>query len=466
MYDAVILGAGMSGLAAGIRLAHFGKRVCILERHTAIGGLNSFYRAGGRDYDVGLHAMTNYREPGAGHGPLMRVCRQLRLSRDELALAPQTGSAIVFPGVRLEFTNDFEHLRAEVHRQFPSQKDGFERLVAGLADYGDLGKPHVAHSAREAVAGWIDDPFLAEMLFCPLLFYGGPRPHDLDFGQFSILFRSIYMEGFARPLAGIRPLLKLLVRKFKDLGGELRLGAGVRTIVSAKGAAKALVLDNGEEMPVRCLLSSAGWRETMQVCRPADPALPAAGEISFVESISILNVAPATLGLDRTVTFFNDSPRFRYGRPDDLVDLHSGVICIPNNFAYDEPMPAGCVRLTALANFDRWNDLDAQAYGDAKREWHRRMIASATRFVPDFQASVVATDFFTPRTIWRFTGHENGAVYGCPEKCYDGTTPLKNVFLCGTDQGMVGIVGTLVSGIGIANRYVLMNDDNRGEAKE
>jgi len=94
------------------------------------------------------------------------------------------------------------------------------------------------------------------------------------------------------------------------------------------------------------------------------------------------------------------------------------------------------------------------------------MIASATRFVPDFQASVVATDFFTPRTIWRFTGHENGAVYGCPEKCYDGTTPLKNVFLCGTDQGMVGIVGTLVSGIGIANRYVLMNDDNRGEAKE
>ena len=42
-YDAAIIGAGMSGLAAGIRLAYYQKSVCILERHTTIGGLNSFY---------------------------------------------------------------------------------------------------------------------------------------------------------------------------------------------------------------------------------------------------------------------------------------------------------------------------------------------------------------------------------------------------------------------------------------
>ncbi|HUG12350.1 MAG TPA: FAD-dependent oxidoreductase, partial [Opitutaceae bacterium] len=49
-YDAIIIGAGMSGLAAGIRLAHFGKRVVILERHNAIGGLNSFYSIDGRKF--------------------------------------------------------------------------------------------------------------------------------------------------------------------------------------------------------------------------------------------------------------------------------------------------------------------------------------------------------------------------------------------------------------------------------
>ena len=54
MYDTIIIGAGMSGLAAGIRLAHYQRRVCILERHRAIGGLNSFYGRGGRTFDVGL----------------------------------------------------------------------------------------------------------------------------------------------------------------------------------------------------------------------------------------------------------------------------------------------------------------------------------------------------------------------------------------------------------------------------
>ncbi|MHC4065650.1 MAG: FAD-binding protein, partial [Planctomycetota bacterium] len=37
-YDVVIIGAGMSGLAAGIRLAYFDQRVCILERHEVYGG--------------------------------------------------------------------------------------------------------------------------------------------------------------------------------------------------------------------------------------------------------------------------------------------------------------------------------------------------------------------------------------------------------------------------------------------
>ncbi len=47
-YDAIIIGAGMSGLAVGIRLAYFGRRVCILEKHYAFCGLNSYYKLDGR----------------------------------------------------------------------------------------------------------------------------------------------------------------------------------------------------------------------------------------------------------------------------------------------------------------------------------------------------------------------------------------------------------------------------------
>ena len=87
MYDAVIIGAGMSGLAAGIRLAHYDKRVCILERHKMVGGLNSYYRQGGRNYDVGLHAITNYAKKGVRTGPLSRMLRHLRLKWEEIGRA-------------------------------------------------------------------------------------------------------------------------------------------------------------------------------------------------------------------------------------------------------------------------------------------------------------------------------------------------------------------------------------------
>ena len=72
-YDTIIIGAGMSGLAAGIRLAYYDQKVCVLERHTTIGGLNVFYRLRGRDYDVGLHAVTNFTPRGAKKGLLKRL---------------------------------------------------------------------------------------------------------------------------------------------------------------------------------------------------------------------------------------------------------------------------------------------------------------------------------------------------------------------------------------------------------
>ena len=77
------------------------------------------------------------------------------------------------------------------------------------------------------------------------------------------------------------------------------------------------------------------------------------------------------------------------------------------------------------------------------------------RFVADFRSRVIANDTFTPTTIKRFTGHVNGAVYGAPDKRPSGTTHLKNLFICGTDQGLVGIIGAMFSGIVMANRHLL-----------
>ena len=455
MYDTIIIGAGMSGLAAGIRLANYQRRVCILERHSAIGGLNSFYGRGGRLYDVGLHAITNFTPKGTRQGPLARLLRQLRIAWDEWSLSPQVGSAIMFPGATLEFSNDPGLLESEVQRHFPRQIDQFRRLVAALVSYDQLEQPAAGRSAREVVGGILDDPLLMEMIFCPVLFYGSACAHDMTFGQFSIIFRAIFLEGLARPMAGVRLILKRLVRKFRDLGGELRLRAGVRRIVAADGRADRVVLEDGTELQAQSILSSAGWPETMQLCGDVPAAQQPAGGLSIVESISVLDRQPRDLGHQRTLVFFNDSETFHYEKPAAAADLRSGVICSPNNFAYGEPLGEGLMRVTALGNYDRWTGLDAAAYKLQKLRWYERMVASAVRFVPDFRSAVIDTDMFTPVTIRRYTGHAEGAIYGAAEKRYDGTTHLSNLYVCGNDQGLVGIVGAILSGIGIANRYLL-----------
>ena len=89
------------------------------------------------------------------------------------------------------------------------------------------------------------------------------------------------------------------------------------------------------------------------------------------------------------------------------------------------------------------------------------MQRSARRLLPPLvsddalAAATLTTDMFTPRTITKFTGHLGGAIYGATVKHRQGRTSLDNLYLCGTDQGFLGIVGAMLSGISMANYHIL-----------
>jgi phytoene dehydrogenase-like protein len=462
-YDVAIIGAGLSGLAAGIRLAHFGRKVCIFERHNAVGGLNGFYSLGGRKYDVGLHAVTNFVPAGVKGTPLGKILRQLRIDRDEFALCPQKGSRVAFgqAGERvLRFSNDFGLLESEVAARFPGEVEGFRR-IAEFVRATPLAGAGGSASARAFIRTLISDPVLEDMLLCPLMFYGSAREDDMDLGQFAIMFRALYLEGFARPLEGVRVMMRVLLEKYREAGGERRMKCGVRSIIAREGRAAALVLDSGEEITATHVLSSIGAAETGALLGGREPK---GRRLGYVETISVLKVPPAALGWgDDTIVFFNDSDRFTYRDPDGQVDLRSGIICFPNNFLYGpgRDLPEGFFRVTCLANYESWAGLPEERYRADKALRFNQVQESAKRFLPRLtpraalEEATVATDMFTPTTVVRYTGHLRGAIYGDPVKHPDGRTPLSNLFLCGTDQGMLGIVGAMLSGISMANEHVL-----------
>jgi phytoene dehydrogenase-like protein len=456
-YDTIIIGAGMSGLAAGIRLAMFDQKVCILERHKVPGGLNSYYERLDRKLDVGLHAMTNFALKGERGRPLTKLLKQLRIPYDKLELSQQHFSRIVFPKHQLSFSNDLQLLSDEIAKSFPHQKDNFARLLELVINFDDVNLNNQYQSAKEKVREIISDEQLLEMIFCPLLIYGSAWENDMDFSQFVIMFKSIFLEGFSRPKNGVRSIINLLIEKYLQLGGELRLGAGIQKIDVENGVVRKVVLDNGEIIESGKVMSSIGLPETMNIVSERQE-YPAAGAMSFTETILFFDKKPDQQGINDTIVFFNDNDKYFYRKPETLCDYTSAVICFPNNFNNDD-YDEGVIRVTFMANFEKWNELDRQAYLLKKKEVREESLLLIKKIFPQFEAQLLYSDVFTPRTIMRYTGHIKGAVYGSTQKVRDGRTAIKNLFICGTDQGFLGIVGAMLSGISMANLHCLMNGD-------
>ena len=90
-----------------------------------------------------------------------------------------------------------------------------------------------------------------------------------------------------------------------------------------------------------------------------------------------------------------------------------------------------------------------------KKQWTAASVAVSEEIIGNYQQSIVYQDSFTPVTIERFTRKAQGAVYGSAVKIKDGTTPWPNLFIAGTDQGYLGIVGAMLSGITVVNRHLL-----------
>ena len=462
-YDVAIIGAGMSGIAAGIRLAHFGKKVCIFERHYAPGGLNSFYALEGRKYDVGLHAMTNFVKPGVKAAPLNRILRQLRIRLEDLNLSEQKRSRIAFRETDLKFSNDFGLLVSEIDREFPDQVDGFRKLVEDVEGFDDSRIDYPYESARKRVRARIANTLLEDMIFCPLMYYGSSTEDDMDFGQFVVMFKSIFLEGFARPFDGIRGIIKLLLKRYREEGGSRKMNTGVSKIEIVDGRAEKLILDSGEEVKANVILSSAGLPETNDLCSEnwLGDSDREPGKLSFTETISTFGKPMNDFGWgEDAIVFFNGAERFRYRSPEDAVDVESGVICIPDNFDYaEEEFSEGIVRITCLANYDCWKSYSKDKYKEQKEVWRPKIWEAAKSFMPetslDYSKERIAFDMFTPTTVERYTWRKRGAIYGSAKKFRTGVTPISNLFLCGTDQGFLGIVGSMLSGIAMANAHAL-----------
>ncbi len=453
-YDVIIVGGGLSGLSAGIRLSYFGKRVAIFERHALPGGMNGFYFRDGHCIDAGLHAMTNIAADDVRSAPLNQVLRQLRIKRSELGIAPQRYSIISFPSAKLIIDNSLDSLKSQIAELFPQDASGFQTVCDFVEANAYTQNIPQRESSRSFLEKHLKSPLLREMLLFPTMYYGSATPNDMDLQIFCNIFRSIFFEGLGRPANGMRPFIQRLVERFRENSGELFLANGISQIRCVSSGVSSVIDDKGVEHTADLFVSSIGAAETSMLCSPSIPRLQSAshGHMAFIEGIFGLSKMPSELGIEASIIFKNSTDEFLFRPPDTLFDTRSCLICAPGNFAKcSDAFTAKSIKISLLASHNLWFNLTEADYRIAKQDARNAMLEILESIAPGIANCVSFSELFTPKTIKRFTGHINGAIYGSPDKCRDYQTGCPNLFLCGTDQELYGIVGALISGNVLAN---------------
>ncbi len=455
----MVIGGGLSGLAAAIRVARFNPHVLLLEKHSRLGGLNSYFYRNKTLYETGLHAITNYAGPKDKKAPLNRLLRQLKMRREEFTFCQQHQSEVVFCGcTSLSFSNDFDLFQTEINVKFPSAREKFQRLLHFLREF-DPFIPTSFNSSKKFLMEMLGDQLLVDMILCPLMYYGSSHENDIDLSQFAIMFRAIFQEGMFRPEGTIKDLLDLLVAHFLSMGGTLRKSCGVEKIISHKNKAIGVLLESGEIIECDYILSTIGRDETMHLLdNTVEPYSKKPQRLGFVETIyQVPDKTVTHLPRDKTIIFYNDSRLFSYKNPDDYVDFSSGVICFPGNFQGLEPKELVEIRSTHLANYTKWKTLseNAEQYKSQKLSTSHRSGQCLENIIGSFTTNIVYKNSFTPVTIERYTSKIDGAIYGNPTKIKDGNIGFTNLFLAGTDQGFLGIIGSMLSGVSIVNQHIL-----------
>ena len=271
---AVVIGAGLGGLASAMRLGAKGYRVTVLDRLDGPGGRGSAIWAEGHRFDLGPTIVTVpqvFRELWAACG------RGFDADVDLRALDPFY--EIRWPdGSRFAARQDTEAMRAEVARLSPGDVRGYERFLKdsearyriGFEDMGrrpmhrlaDLVKvlpafarlradrSVYAHAARRVK----DERLRMALSFHPLFIGGDPFHVTSIYALVSHLEKAF---GVHYAMGGVEAIARAMVKVILAQGGSVRQEGEVDEILLREGRARGVRLVSGEEIGADIVVSNA-----------------------------------------------------------------------------------------------------------------------------------------------------------------------------------------------------------------
>ena len=272
----IVIGAGMGGLTAALRLRSAGYDVTILEARNSAGGLASGFQKDGLTFDSGPYILLDY--PG-----LNWVFEQLRLDLSAVNLkAVDPVYQVNFPdGLSLEFYRSVDQTADQFEKIWPGSGAKYKAFVQRMTRLHDVFRPNLYKSQPDIFSAfktgaWKHIPFLFRPLSTVLNHSGLPQAvcdsisiwthvagQKVQTAPSPMAFvpALIHSYGAYFPENGIRSIPEFLEKAVLHAGAKLHFQKEVKKIITENRRVKGVKTED-EFLPCDAVISNANGLAT------------------------------------------------------------------------------------------------------------------------------------------------------------------------------------------------------------
>jgi phytoene dehydrogenase-like protein len=510
-YDAIIIGAGHNGLITAGYLARAGKRVLVVEARNVVGGAcTSEQLIEGATWSSCAFIASLLRP---------EIIAELELERYGLHMYQAEANEVsIFPdGSHLFMWKDMDRTLKEIAKFSKSDAEGFVEFGLRLKRFASILTPFLlspAPSRSEVVAAFeaagaedlfnelvllstkdlLDRYFDSEHIkglftfFGMISIWGGPSTPGTGYvyghhavGEFK---GTLGQWGFVK--GGMGGITQSLARSAQAHGAEVRLNAPVRHVLVQGGTATGVVLENGETLKARTVISNADPQRSMLTLLPKGTLndkltaklenYDARGSMARIHLL--IDELPDYIGFPAGVegpqhhaqailgasieNFEKAWEAERRGEiPDDFVieaviqSTHDDTLAPPGKHT----MTLGVQQLPfELAGTD-WDTI--------RDEWADRVLEVLFRYAPNLREHILERVIITPKDLERDYGLTGGNIFHGAmffDQLFssrptpglsDYRTPVRGYYLCGSGThpggGVMGASGHNAAQVVIAD---------------
>ncbi len=424
---ALVIGAGLGGLASAMRLGAKGYRVTVFDRLDRAGGRGSSISRGGYRFDLGPTIITVpqvYEALWAACGRVFSQDVTLRPLDPFYEIRWPDGS--VFAARQSTQAMEEEILRLSPadlkgYRQF--LRDSYRRYVVGFE--GMLTKPmhrfwdtlkvmptfamlRADKSIHALVRTRVRDERLRMALsFHPLFIGGNPDKVTSMYALVSYLEKEF---GVHYAMGGVQAISDAMVRVIEGQGGQLRMQTEVEEILTQGGAVEGVLLNGGEVVNAPLIISNADAGYTYnRLLRGQSRKRWTTGKLASRKwSMGLFIWYFGTRGTremwpDVGHHTILSGPRYSGLLRDVFLrgELAEDMSLYVHRPAQTDPTvaPAGDDVFYVLSPVPHLGHADPVDWAQAQEPYRQRMAANLQRLIPGFEAHVSEQMIFTPETF-------------------------------------------------------------------